>query len=138
MDFKVHIFSKFSKSSPYFWLALLKTKVKISQNFVAFSEYMNFKVHNKITGLMDVLVMPTNKTSIRNLLLGMNFSKTWQIWMQLLPLKFMNYNPINSNICHFEKVILRTFKASLTWLFTISFYNLKCNLIYFLTFPANF
>ena len=26
----------------YFWLALDKSKVKISQNFVALSEYMNF------------------------------------------------------------------------------------------------
>ena len=32
------------KSSPYFWLwTVVKSKGKILQNFVAFSEYMNFK-----------------------------------------------------------------------------------------------
>ena len=38
--------TNFAKSSPYFGLQYLhtvKSKVKISQNFVAFSEYMNFK-----------------------------------------------------------------------------------------------
>ena len=37
--------TNFAKSSLYFWLALLtydKNKVKISQNLVAFWEYMNF------------------------------------------------------------------------------------------------
>ena len=38
--------TNFAKSPPNFWLALLtkdKSKVQISQIFVAFSEYMNFK-----------------------------------------------------------------------------------------------
>ena len=34
--------AKFAKSSPYFWLHKVKSKVNISQNFVAFSENMNF------------------------------------------------------------------------------------------------
>ena len=34
--------SNFAKSSPYIWLALHRTKVKNSHNFVTFSEYMNF------------------------------------------------------------------------------------------------
>ena len=36
----------FAKSSPYFWLYVhtaVKSKVKISKSFVAFSEYMNFE-----------------------------------------------------------------------------------------------
>ena len=41
--------TNFAKSSPYFWLALHrkdKSKVKISQNFVAYSEYTNFTILN--------------------------------------------------------------------------------------------
>ena len=37
--------TKFSKSSPYFcptYVGPVKSKVKISQNFEAFSEYMDF------------------------------------------------------------------------------------------------
>ena len=43
-SFKVHIFWIFAKSSPYFCpnVVPVKSKGKISQNFVAFSEYMNF------------------------------------------------------------------------------------------------
>ena len=34
--------TKFAKSSPYFWLQyIVKIKVNISQNVVAFSEYIN-------------------------------------------------------------------------------------------------
>ena len=48
MYFKVHIFWEGHKICEIFTLLLsyvvpVKSKVKISQNFVAFSEYMNFK-----------------------------------------------------------------------------------------------
>ena len=38
------------KSSSYFWpyVLLVKSKVKISQNFVAFSEYMNFNLNQSL------------------------------------------------------------------------------------------
>ena len=40
---------KATKSSPYFWL---KSKVKISQNFVDFSEHMNFNILPNVASVM--------------------------------------------------------------------------------------
>ena len=48
----------FAKSPPYFcpqYLHTNKRKVEISQNFVAFSEYMNFKCNTKeLTGVQSI------------------------------------------------------------------------------------
>ena len=51
----------FAKSSPYFRLALHRTKVlkvKISKNFVAFPEYMNFtNVSEKLVAIASTIIL---------------------------------------------------------------------------------
>ena len=64
---KVHIFweghKNFAKSSPYFWLALHKTKVRwrFRKNFVVFSEYMNFTKISKFLKLNRNTIPPRKK-----------------------------------------------------------------------------
>ena len=55
----------------------VKSKVKISQNYVAFSEYMNFNGSQKI----DIYKIPN---------IMINFRKTCAIWIQTIELKEYN------------------------------------------------